>query len=52
MEFSRRCRQSAMELVEMAKEAPELEAQLKYLAQDWLVLAALGEKFLGSGLTT
>jgi hypothetical protein len=47
MEFSRRCRQSAMELVEIAKEAPELAAQLHYLAKDWLMLAALGEKFLG-----
>jgi hypothetical protein len=44
MQIIRECRMRAAILTAMAKEAPELEDQLLYLARKWLTLAAIREQ--------
>ena len=48
MQISRECRRRAVILTELAKDAPELENQLLYVAQEWLIVAMLAEQ-LDSG---
>ena len=44
MQIIRECRTRAARLKELAKETPELEGQLLYVAQEWLTLATLWEQ--------
>jgi hypothetical protein len=44
MEIIRECRMRAAILTAIAKDAPELENQLLYVAEKWLTLAALREQ--------
>jgi hypothetical protein len=44
MQIIRECRMRAAILTAIAKEAPELEIQLLYVAEKWLTLAALREQ--------
>ena len=44
MQIIRECRTRAAILTELAKDAPELEHQLLYIAQNWLTLAILSEQ--------
>ena len=44
MQIIRECRMRAAILTGIAKEAPELEDQLLYVARKWLTLAALREQ--------
>ena len=44
MQIIRECRMRATILIELAKDAPELEDQLLYVARKWLTLAALREQ--------
>jgi hypothetical protein len=45
MKLARHCRKRATELKEMAKDAPDLEEQLLHIADDWMTVARLREKF-------
>jgi hypothetical protein len=44
MQIIRECRMRAAILIAIAKDAPELENQLLYVAEKWLTLAALREQ--------
>ena len=44
MQIIRECRMRATILIELAKDAPELEDQLLYVAKKWLTLAILSEQ--------
>jgi hypothetical protein len=44
MQIIRECRMRAAILISIAKDAPELESQLLYLAQQWVTLATLREQ--------
>jgi len=44
MQIIRECRMRAAILTAIAKDAPELESQLLYVAQKWLMLALLREQ--------
>jgi len=44
MQIIRECRMRATILTELAKDAPELEDQLLYVAKKWLTLAILSEQ--------
>jgi hypothetical protein len=44
MQIIRECRMRATILFELAKDAPELEDQLLYVAKKWLTLAILSEQ--------
>ena len=44
MQIIHECRMRAVILTELAKEAPEFENQLLYLAKKWLTLATIGEQ--------
>jgi hypothetical protein len=44
MQIIRECRMRATILTGIAKDAPELENQLLYVAEEWLALAALREQ--------
>lgn len=44
MKIIHECRMRADILMSIAKEAPELESQLLYAAQEWLALALLREQ--------
>jgi hypothetical protein len=44
MQIIRECRMRALILTEIAKDAPELEVQLLYVAKKWLTLAILMEQ--------
>ena len=44
MQIIRECRMRAAILTELAKDTPELENQLLYVAQKWLTLAILIEQ--------
>jgi len=44
MQIIRECRMRAAILTAIAKDAPELESQLLYVAQNWLMLALLREQ--------
>ena len=44
MQIIRECRMRAAILTELAKDAPELEDQLFYVAKKWLTLAILREQ--------
>lgn len=44
MQIIRECRMRATILTAIAKDAPELESQLRYVAQKWLTLAVLREQ--------
>jgi DnaJ-domain-containing protein 1 len=44
MQIIRECRMRAAILTAIAKEAPELENQLLYVAEEWLTLAILREQ--------
>jgi hypothetical protein len=44
MQIIRECRMRAAILTSIAKDAPELESQLLYLAQQWVTLATLREQ--------
>ena len=48
MRLIRECRMRAAILIGLAKDAPELENQLVYVAQKWLTLAIIAEQ-LSSG---
>lgn len=48
MRLIRECRMRAAILIELAKDAPELENQLVYVAEKWLTLAIIAEQ-LSSG---
>jgi hypothetical protein len=48
MKIIRECRMRADILMSIAKEAPELESQLLYVAQEWLALALLKEQLNAS----
>jgi hypothetical protein len=39
------CREHALVLTQISKESEQFKEQAAYLAQRWLVLAALGERF-------
>ena len=45
MQIIRECRTRALILTELAKDAPEFENQLLYVAKKWLTLAILSEQF-------
>jgi hypothetical protein len=45
MQIIRECRMRAVILTEIAKDAPEFENQLLYVAKKWLMLAILSEQF-------
>jgi hypothetical protein len=45
MEIIRECRMRAAILTGLAKDAPELEVQFLYVAQEWLALAIMREQF-------
>ena len=45
MQGIRECQMRAVILTELAKDAPELEDQLLYIANEWLALAILIEQF-------
>ena len=45
MQIIRECRVRAVTLTELAKDAPEFENQLLYVAKNWLTLAILSEQF-------
>ena len=47
MQFASECRDRALILIEIAKEAPEFEDRLLALAQSWLTLAALEDLING-----
>jgi hypothetical protein len=44
MQIIRECRMRAVILTELAKDAPEFESQLLYVAEKWLILAILSEQ--------
>jgi len=44
VQIIRECRMRATILIELAKDAPELEDQLLYVAKKWLTLAILSEQ--------
>jgi len=44
MQVSRECQMRAVILTELAKDAPEFEDQLHYVAKEWLTLAILIEQ--------
>lgn len=44
MQIIHECRMRAAILTAIAKDAPELESQLRYVAQKWLMLAILREQ--------
>jgi hypothetical protein len=44
MKLAHKCRAYAIVLLEMAEEVPELELQLRDIAQNWLTVAALQEQ--------
>jgi len=44
MQVSRECQMRAVILTELAKDAPEFEDQLHYVAKAWLTLAILIEQ--------
>jgi hypothetical protein len=44
MQIIRECQMRAVILTELAKEAPEFESQLLYVAEKWLMLAILSEQ--------
>ena len=44
MQISYECRIRAAILTELAKDAPEFESQLLYVAEKWLTLAILSEQ--------
>ncbi len=44
MQIIHECRMRAVILTELAKDAPEFENQLLYLAENWLTLAIIGEQ--------
>jgi hypothetical protein len=44
MKLARKCREHAIALEEMAEVAPEIEAQLRFIAHKWHTVAALREK--------
>ncbi|MFZ1952558.1 MAG: hypothetical protein WAU74_21060 [Pseudolabrys sp.] len=44
MQIIRECRMRAVILTELAKDAPEFESQLLYVAEKWLMLAILSEQ--------
>ena len=44
MQIIRECRMRAVILTELAKDAPEFENQLLYVAENWLTLAILSEQ--------
>jgi hypothetical protein len=44
MQIIRECRMRAAILTELAKDAPELEVQLLYVAKKWLTLAIIREQ--------
>jgi hypothetical protein len=46
-DVARECRTSALVLMEVAKEVPEFKDRLFALADSWLTLAALAERFSG-----
>ncbi len=45
MQGIRECQMRAVILTELAKDAPEFEDQLLYVANEWLALAILIEQF-------
>jgi hypothetical protein len=45
MQIIRECRLRAAILTELAKESPELESQLLYVARKWLALASIREQY-------
>jgi hypothetical protein len=48
MRLARHCRKHATQLKEMAQDAPDLEAQLLHIADGWMTVARLREKFYAS----
>jgi hypothetical protein len=46
MQIIRECRMRAVILTELAKDDPEFESQLLYLAQKWLTLAITREQLI------
>ena len=44
MQVIRECQMRAVILTELAKDAPEFESQLLYVAEKWLTLAILSEQ--------
>ena len=48
MRIIRECRMRAAILIELAKDAPELENQLVYVAEKWLTLAIIAEQLSSS----
>jgi len=48
MQIVRECRMRAAILTGIAKDAPEVESQLLYLAQKWLTLAVLREQLINA----
>lgn len=48
MQIVRECRMRAAILTWIAKDAPEVESQLLYVAKTWLTLAALREQLINA----
>lgn len=48
MKLARKCREHAVALREMAEDAPDLEQHLLHIADGWMTVATLREKFYAS----
>jgi hypothetical protein len=49
MQINRECRMRAAIFSSIAKDVPELEIQLLYVAKEWLTLAIISEQFNAEG---